>query len=300
MGIIFAMLESYFQYAKQRLKVLLVGDPIYDIYEYVNVLGKASKENALAASLTGKHDVFDGGVLAAQKILENFCFEVTVFTGNIMTTKRRFVDEVYLRKLFEVQETWSEPINSRTAMLPKNISEFDLVVVTDFGHGCVTPELVHILTTEAKYLAINVQTNVANYGYNLFTKYPRADYIVIDEPEARLAMHDRTSDMTNLRRAIADRGYPFFIVTYGRFGSYGYDHGVFTHAPALTQTIVDTMGAGDAFFAVTAPLARAGMAMNDLVRVGNAAGAAKVGIRGHSRTLTLDDICLPGYVLRES
>ena len=51
--------------------------------------------------------------------------------------------------------------------------------------------------------------------------------------------------------------------------------------PAFTKTVVDTVGAGDAFFAVTAPLAAAGGAIDQLGFIGSAAGAIKVGIVGH-------------------
>ena len=44
---------------------------------------------------------------------------------------------------------------------------------------------------------------------------------------------------------------------------------------------VDTVGAGDAFFAVSSLFAAADAAMEDIAFVGNAAGAMKVGIVGH-------------------
>ena len=34
-------------------------------------------------------------------------------------------------------------------------------------------------------------------GYNLITKYKSADYICIDEPEFRLAMHDKNTPLSN-------------------------------------------------------------------------------------------------------
>ena len=47
-------------------------------------------------------------------------------------------------------------------------------------------------------MAVNAQTNSANRGYNLITKYRSADYICIDEPEFRLAMHDKNSSLEKL------------------------------------------------------------------------------------------------------
>ncbi|MCA3265815.1 MAG: cytidyltransferase, partial [Azospirillum sp.] len=61
-------------------------------------------------------------------------------------------------------------------------------------------------------------------------------------------------------------------------------------APAFTRTAIDTMGAGDAFFAVTAPLVAAGGAMEDIAFVGNAAGALKVNIVGHRKSIQKPDL----------
>ena len=52
---------------------------------------------------------------------------------------------------------------------------------------------------------------------------------------------------------------PRIIVTNGKFGSVGFERGAgLVEAPALTSTIVDNVGAGDAFFALSAPSRRWG------------------------------------------
>ena len=56
-----------------------------------------------------------------------------------------------------------------------------------------------------------------------------------------------------------------------------------THVPAFTRRVVDTMGAGDAFLAVTAPLAAVSDDMDMIGFIGNAVGAIKVGILGHRK-----------------
>ena len=72
-----------------------------------------------------------------------------------------------------------------------------------------------------KILAINAQTNSANRGYNLITKYKNADYICIDEPEFRLAMHDKNTSLKNL--LLNSKNLPnskVFIVTTGSDGCF--------------------------------------------------------------------------------
>jgi sugar/nucleoside kinase (ribokinase family) len=72
------------------------------------------------------------------------------------------------------------------------------------------------------------------------------------------------------------------VVTQGKHGCVAYDRteGLY-RVPALTGTIVDTVGAGDAFFAISAPLVAAGTPIDLVAFAGNAAGALKVGIVGH-------------------
>ena len=53
----------------------------------------------------------------------------------------------------------------------------------------------------------------------------------------------------------------------------------------MSEHVLDTMGAGDAFFAVTAPMAKIGD-MDDLLLIGNAAGALKTQIVGHRGPVT--------------
>ena len=49
------------------------------------------------------------------------------------------------------------------------------------------------------------------------------------------------------------------------------------------------MGVGDAFFAVTAPMSKTG-SIEDLLLIGNAAGAMKCGIVGHRESVTKEGL----------
>jgi sugar/nucleoside kinase (ribokinase family) len=51
--------------------------------------------------------------------------------------------------------------------------------------------------------------------------------------------------------------------------------------PALSQEVVDTIGAGDAFFAITSPLARLGADPDVIGFVGNAVGTLAVRVIGN-------------------
>lgn len=271
--------------AASKDKVLFIGDRIIDEYHYVSALGKSPKEHLISVAYEDQ-EIFEGGVVAASNHAKTFCGQIAVLSGSTAVRKVRYVDRLYLRKLFEVH--FNEP--PEHLEIP-DLSEVDTVVVTDFGHGLITDDIVKIIDGLPNYTAINAQTNSANVGFNLITKYQRANYVVIDEPEARLAAQDRTGKIEDvIKKLVTGKDYEKIIVTQGSRGAIGYDHlGIFYSRPAMTQKVVDTMGAGDAFFSVTAPLAKY-CRIEDLLAIGCAAGALKTQIVGHRASVTKNDL----------
>jgi rfaE bifunctional protein nucleotidyltransferase chain/domain len=302
------------------MKVLFVGDTIIDEYRYVSPLGKASKEN-LVASLFRQSELFAGGVIAAANHVAGFCREVEILTclgstdsfedlirsslkpnvkltaltrsGMPTTLKTRFVDADYLRKLFEVYTMDDSPLNEQledrfVSEIEARAGNADVVIVSDFGHGLISGSAISALCNSARFLAVNAQSNAGNYGFNLITKYPRADFICIDAPEARLAVADRAADLMDIaQRHLPDRiDCKRMLLTHGRHGTVTYDrdHSA-TRIPAFTRQAIDTMGAGDAVLAIASPLAATGAPMDLIGFVGNAVGAIKVGIVGHRHSV---------------
>lgn len=300
-------------------RVLIVGDSIIDEYNYVFPMGKSPKENMIATRYRDS-EVFAGGVAAAANHLAEFCQSVEIMTavgddgyeeltrkslkpnvwlhaitrpGKPTTRKVRFIDHSYMRKLFEVYHMDDAPLEGEPERLlaeeiTRRAGDFDLVIVTDFGHGLITRKVIDALTSSAKFLAVNCQSNSANHGYNLITKYPRADFICIDAPEARLAVADKYADTESVvTEMLPERiDCPNIVVTHGKHGCIAWRRGEkAAKIPAFTKTVVDTVGAGDAFFAVTAPMVAAGARMETAGFIGNAAGAMKVGIVGHRQSI---------------
>lgn len=261
--------------AVAEYKVLVVGDAIYDRYVFVSALGKSIKETVISTKYE-REETYKGGVWAGASHLYDFCARVDVMHGKHLNTNTRFLESVYNRKLFTLHES-AEKEETQYA-----IKDYDLVIVCDFGHGTMTKELIEKVSKEARFLAVNAQTNSQNYGFNLITKYPRADYVVIDELEARLAAHDKDSPIEDVILAL---GFRKIAVTLGANGAVGFD-GEFHREAAVADRITDTIGAGDAFLCVSAPYAKAMFNIRDVVRIGNVAGAIKVGILGHQKHVT--------------
>lgn len=262
-------------------KVLFIGDAIIDEYHYVTPLQKAAKEYLIPMRFN-RSEVFKGGVAAAADHLRSFCKKVSVESNAPATRKVRFVDENTIHKLAEVHYTET---GKRRRRFP-NLLYYDCVVIADFGHGEIADPFDY---EHAEFLAVSAQTNSANRGFNLITKYAGANYIVIDEPEARLAAMDQDGPLGNIIAKLSDGRCDKFIVTMGCNGAMGYENGKIYHQPAFTDLVRDTMGAGDAFFAITAPMARRG-SMEDLLFIGCAAGALKCSIVGHRSSVTKESL----------
>jgi sugar/nucleoside kinase (ribokinase family) len=279
-------------------------------------MGKSQKDNIIATKFINA-EIFAGGVLAAANHLAGFCKIVTLLSSigrknnytdfiaghlkpNIKTlfypcqncptvVKRRFVDPNFLNKLFEVcylEEANHLPASLEAevcAYLEAHLKEFDMVLVTDFGHGLITPKITKLLCKKAKFLAVNVQTNSANLGFNLVTKFSRADYICIDEPEIRFACHDKYSNLEKLILKISKKlKCEKIIITRGHRGSLTYSKDKhFAATPILSADVVDRIGAGDAYFSITAPCVFKNVPMETVGFIGNAVGAMKVLIVGN-------------------
>ena len=301
-------------------RVLIVGDAIIDEYQYVLPMHKTPKENMIATRYQDR-ELFAGGVFAAANHVASFCKQVDVITclgdfdrhedlarqslkanvalkvftrsGAPTTIKRRFVDPSYMRKLFEVYFMNDEPLPADVqsevdGAIAEVAGEYDVVIAADFGHGLIARSSINALTENAQFLAVNTQSNSANLGYNLITRYRRADYICIDAPEARLAVSDRLSNVGDIARQLAENHLDCskIIVTQGKHGCVTFEGGGIVHTiPAFAKNVVDTVGAGDAFLAVTAPLVAAGAPMSRVGFIGNVVGALKVEIVGHRRSI---------------
>jgi hypothetical protein len=269
--------------AASRKRVLFCGEYIRDVYHYVSPLGRPTKDAILSVQVTST-EAFQGGVLAAMKHAEPFCAYAEHFTGGELIIKERYVEASHFHKLFQTYR--SEVACTYCSM--DDLPQYDAVIVIDYGHGMATPEFISALS-EARYLAMNVQTNSGNYGYNLCTKYDYADYLCVDESEARLATQNRTGPIEESVTALSDHAAKL-VITLGKAGAIGWsEQSGLVRCPAFTDSVVDTMGAGDAFFAITALVAEEAD-MESLLRIGNAAGALKSQIVGHRESISRDQL----------
>lgn len=310
--------------AMKDLSVLVIGDTIIDEYHYCTAIGKSSKDPTLAIKYES-HDKFAGGVLAVANHLAGFARKVDLVTilgeknsyesfirpklqGNISprffirpntTTlvKRRFIDGYTTTKLLEVYEMDDTYLSGRinkefNDLIFDKISEYNLIVAADFGHGTINKGLKNALSELAPYLAVNAQSNAGNRGFNNITKYPKANYVSMAEHEIRLEMRDLTGRLQPMMKELLNRlDCEKVTVTRGRKGSMILDRrGEFYQVPSFVCNVVDRVGAGDALFAVTSLAASINAPAEVIAFLGNIVGAMAVEIMGNQEFIATEQV----------
>lgn len=311
------------------LNVLVIGDTILDEYQYCDAIGKSSKDPVLALKYKS-HDIFAGGVLAVANHVANFANRVQLVTvlgdrdsyedfilsklhpnishyfaiqPNAPTLmKRRFIDGYSFNKLFEIYVMDGSGLPPEKdlqvcAWLREELPKYDLVIAADFGHGTISKNMVHILVDHARFLAVNTQANAGNRGFNTMTRYKRADYVCLAEHEIRLEMRDLNGNLRPMMDLISQKlGCRYLVVTRGRKGCLVCDNqGAFIAVPSFAQKVVDRVGAGDAFFSLTALAAVQRVPIEELGFIGNVAGSLAVEVLGNQKPV--DKLCAKKYII---
>ena len=274
----------------------------------------------MLAVLQRSVEVYAGGSLAIANHLAGLCTEVRLVTqlgeierreqmvrdslrpnieavlltksGAPTVHKRRTLDRYSGSKLLEVyvmddRITVGDDACALLDALKKAIHDSHVTVVADYGHGMLTPEAISLLCDTAPFLAVNVQSNAGNRGFNPISKYSRADYVCLAMHEVVIETRQRDGcareRVLEVTRRIA---CPLFTITQGKAGSLHYDPVAgLKEAPALATRVLDRVGAGDAVLAVTTLLAKLGAPWDILSFVGNVAGAHLVAELGNRSPL---------------
>lgn len=311
-------IKKYFDKIK-TLKILVIGEAIIDEYQYCDALGKSGKEAMLVMRYLYK-ERFAGGILAVANHVAQFCDSIQMATylgsenleedflrshlkENIIPffitksqsptiVKRRIIDQYSLAKLLGVyeinDELLSENEEDQFCEILKNLIPYvDAVVVTDYGHGLITPRVIDLLVKSSPFLAVNTQINASNIGYHTISKYPKADFVCIHEGELRMDFRSRKRNLEDLVLELANRlECNSILITRGSNGTITYDKkNGFIHCPAFATKVVDRIGAGDAVFAVTSLLAATKTPSEIVNFIGNMVGSQAVRIIGNERAI---------------
>lgn len=319
----------------EKLKVLVLGDIIFDRYSYLRVQGLTSKNRIISGRFL-REDTQGGGALAVYRHIKQFagtvkilgllgvedwidpmirqelpveddlCIRVKNFTSIV---KRRFVEPLCegkeMSKLFSVnyidsQHPGDEVEDLILERLDNQLKEYDLVVVADFGHGTMLPRVREYVQKNARFMALNCQTNSNNHGFNIISKqYYRADAFSLDLQEILLACGKRNVDVQEELGLLKEKlGANYAWLTRGAVETIGLKSGESVSiCPPLENDITDTVGAGDAFFSVAALSAACNQSIDFSTLVGQLAGAQAVKIVGNTQSISKSQLVKGGMAL---
>jgi rfaE bifunctional protein kinase chain/domain/rfaE bifunctional protein nucleotidyltransferase chain/domain len=266
------------------LKVLVIGETIIDQYVFCEALGKSGKEPVLVLRDLETQEYL-GGSLAIARHLSSFCENVSVLScigadneyksfiesnmeenialnffnkSNSPTIlKRRFVDDIDGKKVLGVYSINDELLNEHEEdkfieSFDKLAKEHDLVIISDYGHGIITPKIAKHISNSDKFVSLNAQINAANVGTHNIRKYHDVNCLIINATELQHELRQRdgnVEDMANVLKAMINSKY--IAVTQGREGAFLINGDtVPERSPGFASQVIDKIGSGDALLAL--------------------------------------------------
>jgi rfaE bifunctional protein nucleotidyltransferase chain/domain len=269
---------NYMSKRKINCRILIIGEPIIDCYNYVKILGKSAKSNILTTTASSYKE-YSGGSFLIANILSKFLKNVEIFhfenktnhykflnkdiksikiASNNLIKKDRFIDKYNSQKLFQINtnDNFVLTVKNQDKIIKyinNNYRKFDLIVVTDFGHGLFSEKIVNYINSLKKVkFAINCQTNSYNYGFNLISKYKKKFIACVDEIEFRLTVKNQNKPIEDLIKENLKfiRQYKYFVITVGKKGSYTIHNSKINFFPSVIKSSEDTTGCGDVYFSL--------------------------------------------------
>ncbi len=283
-----------------KLKVCLLGETIIDEWVDINVTNLSQKSRCVAGQETSRiRQIGGAGIVALH--LASFVKHVHCLTNGLIgdlpanidvtqlapnpLVKTRFVDQASGSPLFESKNL---DIPEVRRDLP-DFDAYDLMLIADFGHGLLDAQAINARIAAKKrcYVAAMAQVNSSNYGYNLPIKYVGADYYSLNRTEAELSLHEkdlafaellgRTSRLLRCRALSITDGKEGAMVRMG-------DDEFFL--PTLSTSVVDTIGCGDAYFALSSVAAALRLPARLVALVGSIGAAAMTQRRCNDRPVS--------------
>jgi cytidyltransferase-like protein len=282
--------------AADQLRICLIGETIIDEWVDVTATNLSIKSRCVAGIETARtRQVGGAGAIALH--LAGFVKELHCFTNglsdrmpaNVTVTelspstlvKTRFVDCDNGSRLFESK---SPDLTDVAHYRLPDFHNYDLVLIADFGHGLLDAGAINqkIALKRRAFVAAMAQVNSSNFGYNLPIKYRGADYYSLNRTEAELCLRERGLPLEQLLSRVAE------LLGAGTLSVTGGDNGVMVRKgqaicqmQPLSRSTVDTVGCGDAYFALSSIAASLDLPAEMMALTGSIGAAAVAQRRGN-------------------
>lgn len=180
---------------------------------------------------------------------------------------------------------YGAPLQAVLAAIPAAVAGADGVVLSDYGKGLLTPEVIARAIECARAACIPVLVDPKG---NDFSRYRGATLITPNKKEAETALGRRIADLNELTAAadelIAAAELESIVITLGAEGIYHRtptpDGGREGRSPAAARAVYDVTGAGDTVVAHLALYLASGMKLARAVALANQAAGLVVGRLG--------------------
>jgi D-beta-D-heptose 7-phosphate kinase/D-beta-D-heptose 1-phosphate adenosyltransferase len=316
-------ISSNFDLAKfDQCRLLVVGDLMIDEYVWgnvdrispeapVQVVAVASEEYTLGGSGNVANNLVSLGAKVSVlgvigtgkdgKLLLNKLQELGVDTRGIVqesgrpTTKKTRVIADHQQVLRIDRETKknisANTFNALIELAEQIIPEVDLILISDYGKGLVTRELVAHL---AKLAAAHDKISIADPKGLDFTKYAGVSVLTPNKKEASLAAGKEIANAKSLAAAgtalLQKSGVDKLLITCGKDGMVLFEpdckpYKISTNA----REVYDVSGAGDTVVAVLGLGLAAGLTIRTAVELANTAAGIVVGKVG-TATITRKEL----------
>jgi cytidyltransferase-like protein len=294
------------------LRVCVVGETIVDEWVDVTLTNLSTQSRCVAGLETGRIRQIGGvGIIALH--LANFVKDVHCFTNGLtaelppnvhvtnltlgQVVETRFVDRDTGHPVFKTKTRGLTDIQH--GGLP-DFDAYDLVLIADFGHGLLDATALNqkIADRQRAVVAAMAQVNSSNYGYNLPIKYVGADYYSLNRTEAELCLHERNLSLAELveRSARLLQGGAI-SVTDGAQGAMLKVGDEQFAMPSLSVSAIDTIGCGDAHFALSSVAVCLGLPASVVALVGSIGAAAMTQRRCNESPVTEHEFMTIGKIV---
>ena len=268
----------------KKIKVLVLGELIFDNYIFGNIVGKSGKEPHLVFE-TGKSEYYVGGSGAICRHLQEFVRKVDYlsnfgnephlakylkinFSKNVsfknLKPSSNFTSIIKLRYLdiksnYKMFGAYSLPkkIDQNYEIkyynfLSKLIAKNDLIVAVDYGHGLIPENTMNKISSKNKFISAGKQINSSSIISHNMLNHNKLNLISINETELRYSEKNNKEKIETLILNLYKRIKPkTIIVTRGKNGSILYSGSKFYYCPAFAVNPIDKIGAGDAMLSIT-------------------------------------------------
>ena len=168
-----------------------------------------------------------------------------------------FVDSIDQKKILGVYSINDDLItNDEENLFIESFDELskkhDLIIISDYGHGLLTPKVAQHISASDNFISLNAQINAANIGTHSIRKYKDIDCLIINANELCHEMRQRDGELEilalELKKLINSE---YISVTMGKAGAFLINEKKsLLECPGFASKVVDKIGSGDALLAL--------------------------------------------------